>query len=486
MNASTPPSRPPWRSPLLAVLAVCGLGMAAGRAAAAPEQQTPPPPLACTWDKLAPMATQGVYFMASAFDSLGQKFYAYGGVDQSGDVTNILSHLDVADADLANASFHADNPQGSRLQRYGSAGAFRPKGDDSAIYWIGGADDNGDATSEVQVYTIKTNTWRKESPTGATKRVFHAAAYDPMHDAIVVQGGSDACKVTDIQPADECKGATFRTQFLVFDATTGDMHWENGPQGGPAQALGLTMVYDSVRKRMIAYGGTSDGSLALDRAWQLDLSKPLDQAEWKTLNAVGTQPQGRYFHSAAYDANLNMMVIYGGVAQQAFTGRENALDDTWALRLGGTPATWTNLSTSVLDRVGSAMAWAPNHKESILYGGRGQFRTTGTQSVTRDYYALGCGAAPTPTATPRVTPAPTPGGPLVPLICPYIRSRVPTGVINDAIANAVNVGGFGEPCNPGIPPDPVSNPPKRQLGLLNPGVPWDALFNPLKYNCGCR
>lgn len=467
-------------------LLALGVGMIGGGAHAAPLQQTPAPPLVCAWDKLTPMATQGVYFAGSAIDTNTNKLYAYGGVDQAGDPSNVLSALDLSNADLSKAGFQALSPAGSRLQRYGSAGAFRPKGDDSAIYWLGGADENGDAMSEVQVFNVKAGTWRKETPTGATKRVFHAAAYDPLHDAIVVHGGSERCKVANILPEDQCEGDTLKTQFLVFDPQTGAMHWENGPQGGPVQALGLSMVYDSKKKRMLAYGGTNDGNLPMDRVWALDLSKPLDQAEWKTLTAPGTQPQGRYFHSASYDANRDMMVIYGGVTQQAFTNKENALDDTWALRLDVTPPAWTNLSSSVLDRVGSAMAWAPNHRRAVLYGGRSQYRATGSQTVNRDYYTLACGAAPTPTATPRVTPPPTPGGPLTPKICAYIRSRVPSGVINDSVANAPNVRGFGEPCNPSIPPDPANNPPKRYLGLLNPGVPWDALFNPLVYNCGCR
>lgn len=275
-----------------AAVAIAALGAAvppAPPATAAPARQaTPIPPLACTWDKLPVSATQGVYFMATAYDTLHHKLYSYGGVDQSGDLVNIVGALDVSDADPAKAGFQPVVPSGSRVERYGTAGAFRPKGDDSAIYWIGGADDSGGATTEVQIFNIKANTWRKVTPAGSQKRAFHAAAYDPVHDVVVVHGGTKQCKVVDVQPTDDCEGDNLRTQFLAIDAN-GDVSWVNGPQGGPSQILGLTMVYDSVRKRMIAYAGTSDGNLATDRVWVLRLhDADLANATWSNLNVTGT------------------------------------------------------------------------------------------------------------------------------------------------------------------------------------------------------
>lgn len=471
-----------------AAVAIAALGAAvppAPPATAAPARQaTPIPPLACTWDKLPVSATQGVYFMATAYDTLHHKLYSYGGVDQSGDLVNIVGALDVSDADPAKAGFQPVVPSGSRVERYGTAGAFRPKGDDSAIYWIGGADDSGGATTEVQIFNIKANTWRKVTPAGSQKRAFHAAAYDPVHDVVVVHGGTKQCKVVDVQPTDDCEGDNLRTQFLAIDAN-GDVSWVNGPQGGPSQILGLTMVYDSVRKRMIAYAGTSDGNLATDRVWVLRLhDADLANATWSNLNVTGTAPQGRFFHSAAYHADRDMMVLYGGVTQMPFSNRENALDDTWALRFtGATTAVWEKIDASILDRVGASMEYSPKHKVPIIFGGRGQYRT-GTQAVNRDYFALPCGVAPTPTATPRPATPPPPGG-TSPKVCTLIRNRVPAAVINAAVANPNGVRGFGEPCNQSLPPDPFSNPPKRYLSLQNIGIPWDTLGNPLIYKCGC-
>lgn len=426
--------------------------------------------------------------MASAYDTLANKLYTYGGVDQSGDIVNALGVLDLSNADLGKSAFDAQVPSGSRQERYGAAGAFRPKGDDSAIYWVGGADDSGEATTDVQIFNIKANTWRKVTPTGAVKRMFHAAAYDPVHDVVVLHGGTKLCKVVSPGDMDKCEGDTLRTQFLSVD-TNGDVHLENGPQGGPSPILGLTMVYDSKRKRMIAYGGTSDGTLAKDNVWVLNLQDAdLAKATWAGRcpgTTCGTPPQGRFFHSAAYNADKDMMVIYGGVTQMPFTSRENALDDTWALRFTGTTSgIWEKLDASVLDRVGSAMAYAPNHKAAILYGGRGQYRT-GTQAVNREYFAMPCGLAPTPTATPRPSTPPPPGGNTTPKLCTLIRNRVPVAVINASIANPNGVRGFGEACNENIPPDPFTNPPKRYLSLQDVGKPWEPLGNPLIYKCGC-
>lgn len=467
----------------LATLAIL-IGLAAAAAPRSAAQTPPPASLTCAWAKLNPLASQGLYHAATAYDSLGQAFYLYGGIDQSGDTVNFLGRLDLSDPDPAKAVFQPVAPNGSRSERYGAAAAFRPKGDDSAIYFIGGADSTGDASTEVQIYHIKSNTWRRQVPTGGQKRVFHTAAYDPEHDVIVVHGGTKQCKVLDQGPDDTCTADSLRTQFLKVDDVTGELSWINGPQGGPT-VIGQTMVHDAKRKRMYAYGGSRDAKSAEDRIWVLNLADPdLDRAAWGGLNVAGTEPQGRFLHGAAYDAAHDMMVIYGGVTQTAFTRTENAVDDTWALELAGSSPVWRQHPTSLLDRVGAGMEYSPRHGNVVLFGGRAQFREGRNQSTSREFAALPCGIAPTPTATQAPT-NPTPGGPLTPRICDTLRSRVPQAVIANAVANAAQVQGFGQPCNVNIPPDPISNPPRRHLSLLNPSVPWNPLFNDLVYQCGC-
>jgi len=57
--------------------------------------------------------------------------------------------------------------------------------------------------------------------------------------------------------------------------------------------------------------------------------------------------------------------------------------------------------------------------------------------------------------------------------------------IADALANPAKVAGWGQPCNPSLPPGPM-NPPRTTLGLKVPGKPYHPLYNGLQYTCGCR
>lgn len=78
-------------------------------------------------------------------------------------------------------------------------------------------------------------------------------------------------------------------------------------------------------------------------------------------------------------------------------------------------------------------------------------------------------------------PTPTPP---VGSLCSFVRGRVPTAVIDSALANPAQVRGWGELCNPALPPSP-SNILRTSLSIQNIAAPYHPLSNPLVYKCGC-
>lgn len=464
--------------PFLAIAFVAGLG---GVAQAAPTLQ--PGPITCAWNPQPAQTTQGMYFSASAYDENNDKIYYFGGVNQIGEVSNDVTALDLSDPAIGKASFSTPAIAGSRLQRYGMSGAFRPKGDKSAAFYIGGARPDGQGTTDVNVFTVKSGVWRVLVPQGAKQRLFGAAVYIPIHDVILVQGGTRDCPLNqaDRDPGD-CTADNLGSQFLVFDDMADSMLYVNGPNGGPQNLAGLTLVYDNRVRRVLAFGGSRDNNLADNRVYELDVSDPdLSKAAWRTLAVDGTPPKARYFHAAAFDSQRNRMVIQGGATQAALTDNEKVIDDSYALDLGGAMPRWENLGAGYRDLVGANMDYGVRTRSVVLVGGRARFKArSAAQTVFRDASALICGVAPTPSPEP-TRPVVDPGQPKV---CDYIGRRVPAAVINDAVANAANVRGFGEALNPGLPPGP-SNPPKTYLGLQNPAVPYHPLFNAVAYKVGC-
>jgi hypothetical protein len=394
------------------------------------------------------------------------------------------------------------------LKRYGAAGAFRAKGDDSAVYFIGGSGDvqNGTGSSDVQVYNVKNKSWTKDTPGGTFEnRLLHAAAYDPDHDVIWVTGGIAKCGLADIADG-KCTARTFATKYIEFDAVSGAARWRQLAGAGPNQVYGHVMVYDSVGKRMLVIGGTRDGRLGSNTVWALDLSKDTANASWSQLSTAGANLPRLALHAGAFDASRNRVVIYGGVVSNFNLPGENASTATYALDLSQNPPAWANLNASLQERVGAVMEYTPLHKEVVIAVGRRKAKVPPPQDVQRSSHALSCADQPTqipppstPVATttnvPTVLPSPptpiptasaTPKPPESVQVCKFIQrfARVPSAVISAAVANPTKVYGFYLNCNPNIMPN-MLNRPRRYLSIHDTARPWHPLYNSLELKCGC-
>jgi hypothetical protein len=458
-------------------LAALLAGMALVPAASArPATTSPAQALTCAWRDLGNL-NRNVAYAASAMDTTNGVMYVYGGYGD--DSTNFQTESGVSSITFGATFTKADTKVAAvsvsgAQEREALAGAYRPKGDDSAIYWIAGRNGTGAANNDTYSYNIKTKVWQRLNTTGTfANRYQHAAAYDPLHDVVwVAAGATGSCS------SPPCGASNMPTNYLAFDASTGAASWHEGPTGGP-RAKGGVMVYDSAAKRMIFFGGTVDGTKGSNLLMQLDLSDAdITKAKWSNLAASGTGPTV-VAPGAAYDAAHNWFVTYGGSkSDYDEPGKEVVETRTFALDLSVTPAVWKNLNTSVGERAQLVMEYEPRHKGIVMSSGRIALPDPPSDLNKRSIHGLTCEAAAVPTPTP--TRESGAGG----QACARLQGRVPQAVINDALANPSSIFGWDLPCNPSLPPGP-NNPLRRQLGLRNASVPYHPVFNGLVWKCGC-
>lgn len=509
--------RPVMRWTIIAATAVVAMGIVGGlptvetTTQAAPLQQTP----TCSWKNVGNSSSQAwggtsAYNANAAMPASNPKMYIYSGADQANKLSNRIEEITMSGTTTAPATTSTTLSKGAK-DTFGAACAFRDKGDSamSAVYCLGGTDnpeeDNGGkGENYIQRFLTKAGTWEQNvTVSGSFQARYGAQAeYDPAHDVIWVTGGINNCSWLDSSDGSGCSASSMATGFLSFDDTAGTIKWET--IGNPLSVYGHSMVYDSMGKRMIILGGSSNGKDGKSDLKALNLSNADPKlATMGNLSATGTGPSV-FYHAAAYDPNLNAMVTYGGVTRNYFRNNESTENRTMLLMLGGASPAWQNQpGASLQDRVGGSMEYDTKQKVAVFTLGRKAWSSatvTGeAPTIVRTTNALTC-SVPVPTTPPPATNTPIPGTPAtatntptgpvatptigVGQVCPNITNRVPAAVINAALANEASVSGYGQLCNPNVPPSQF-NTLRKWLTLQNNGLPFHPVFNGVIWSCGC-
>ncbi len=180
--------------------------------------------------------------------------------------------------------------------------------------------------------------------TAPSARVDGATAYDSAGNQLFVFGGQDANSALN----DLWSFSIARQQWSLV-AAVGSV---------PPKRFGHTLIYDSLRRRLLVFAGQSGGFYS--DVWAWDIAAGV----WQQLARDGAGPPSRYGQSAIYDPRLDRMVISHGFTS---AGR---FDDTWSFDLvtnswknitpAGTRPTKRCLHHAVLDEKGNTM---------YLYGG---------------------------------------------------------------------------------------------------------------------
>jgi hypothetical protein len=153
----------------------------------------------------------------------------------------------------------------------------------------------------------------------------------------------------------------------------------------PEARVGFAAAYDSLRNRIIVFGGTTN---PLGDVWALTLG---DTPTWTQIAPLGTPPAARCGAAAIYDPARDRMVLFGGSVLPDYSGA--AFADTWALSLAGTPA-WSPLATggtSPSARQAASAVYDPWNDRMLIFGGW----DGGTGTILSDTWALALGGAPT-------------------------------------------------------------------------------------------
>jgi hypothetical protein len=268
------------------------------------------------WTELTPSGTppSARRFQSAIYDPVRDRMLVFGGF------TGEVYLNDVWALSLAGTPAWTElTPSGTPPHtRYRQSAIYDPVRDRMVVFagWWSGTNFN----DVWELSLAGTPAWTELAPSGTppSARYSHSAIYDPVRDRMVVFGGVEEGFLKDVW------ALSFADSLAWAELTP------SGPL--PHTRYVHSAVYDSVRDRMVVFGGY-DGETYRADAWALSLA---EAPAWTELTPGGTAPGGRYGHSAIYDPVRDRMVVFGGFSDSGFFG------DAWELTLAGTTA-WTEM-----------------------------------------------------------------------------------------------------------------------------------------------
>ena len=270
-----------------------------------------------TW---VPQSIEGGYGQLMAYDAARQRVVAFSGQRTW---------------EWNGASWTHRTPPTS--PRFGSAMAW-----DAArrrLVLLGGTLDDALA----QTWEWDGATWTLRAPTASPPARAHAAlAYDSSRQRIVLFGGTPTSN-----------GINPFSDTWEYDGTT----WEQRtPVTSPPARSEHALAYDSVRQRVVLFGGTNTAFTPpfLGDTWEWDGSTWL-------LRSPASSPGARTDTAMAFDSARQRVVLFSGYLTTA-----GEVADTW--EWDGT--TWAQSAASAPPaRIGHAMAYDDARQRVVLLGG---------------------------------------------------------------------------------------------------------------------
>ena len=177
-------------------------------------------------------------------------------------------------------------------------------------------------------------------------RYGHSMVYDPENQKILLFGGFNLEEDSDLDDMWEydCKNDVWR-----------ELHHTTKP---PA-THGHEMVYDSINKKFILFGGSGTYGWT-DKTWIYDP----DKKAWTEVFPEDS-PSKRGSVAMYFDPEIGETVLYGGYGDLA-----EGADETWTYNYDNNKWTFHNLTTKPPARYGPEMIYDPVNKRGILFGGR--------------------------------------------------------------------------------------------------------------------
>ena len=256
----------------------------------------------------------------------------------------------------------------------------------SRIYYCAGA-------PYFYSFQQSSHVWRSEW--GGYPELGHSAVWDTAHQQMILFGGESGAwspylydtpetwafspsKGTWTRKADQPLGGGFTAVWdtrdnlaILYEGST----WTYNPAtdtwktcaAGP-QRSGHRAVWDSQNSQMLVFGGSDGTGNPFNDVWTYNPSKD----EWMMKNPGGTPPSPRYYPSAAWDAQSNRMLVFGG---SYYDGSQTQyLSDLHAY----SPSTnsWVSLASAPRAVARQTAVWDDAHNQMIICGGE-----TGTTDI---------------------------------------------------------------------------------------------------------
>ncbi len=294
--------------------------------------------------------------------------------------------------------------EGAPAPRFAHAAAWDPDRQQMIVFSGGLSSTVFSAlANDVLSHGLEDSTWTRLEPTGTPPplRQGHTMVYDPVHQRMLVFGGSDASGLRQdlwsldlsqvppawsLVPASNPQPPVRYQHAMAWDpdgerlilfggaSTNGSLlndvwafsvandTWQLlSPSGTkPAGRRGSSLIWDPVRHRMIVFGGQTPGPMG--DAWALTLGP---SPAWTALTPGGTPPPARAYHSAAYSPSLDGLLVFGGLTSGGVA------NDTWTLSLSA-PETWSALAVDGPPPPGRILAAAchdPTQDRMMIFGG---------------------------------------------------------------------------------------------------------------------
>jgi hypothetical protein len=292
------------------------------------------------WSRLSPSGTPPSprSFHSAVYDSLQDRMIVFGGND--GAACNDVWALTFA----GNATWVRLTPSGTPPAPREWHTAVLDRARNRMI--VHGGVDGGARHADVWALSLgATPAWTPIAAGGSGPggRSSHSALLDVAGDRLVVFAGLDGAG----QP-------TNTVHALSLGATP---TWSTlAPTGtAPTPRYGASARYDALRRRAIFFGG-GIGAPNTNETWTMSLE---GTPAW-TLLAAPNPPQGRQFHTSAYDPFGDRLLIFGGSSGPV-------LSDTWALPLSSPGSAWIPL-TSTRRRGHTAVFDVARHRMVVFAG----------------------------------------------------------------------------------------------------------------------
>ncbi len=197
----------------------------------------------------------------------------------------------------------------------------------------------------------------------------YEAAYDAARDRMLVLGG------------DSGSGA--------WSLSLGEpMTWTELDPAGTRPSLRFSgIAFDPVRDRVLGFGGQIGDQPATSSTWALALSP---NVEWIAIPTAGGSPPNRLRHGALYDSLRDRMIVFGGATWDPGTGSYAGRNDAWQLTLDGTP-TWNPILTTgnaPAAREDACVALDPIGDRMVVFGGFDRSRNGSEDAYLDDTWFL--------------------------------------------------------------------------------------------------